>query len=133
MGRSQLVLFDKDVLLTSGLPLTDKHINFVHMLFKKQYQGTSGFVSTVLQLKYILYECMQNVWICISIISLCQAVVQFMINKFFIHALITIDREIQYSRPLVIWTSSIRNLRIKNDCSIRVFQVEVCVLLEYFN
>jgi len=53
MGRSwhMLLLSDKYVLLTSGLPLTDKHINFEQMLFKKQYPGTAGFVSTILQYK----------------------------------------------------------------------------------
>ena len=51
VGRSKLLLSDKDVLLTPGLPLTDKHINFAQMLFKKQYPGTAGFVSTLLQYK----------------------------------------------------------------------------------
>jgi len=51
VGRFKLLVSDKDVLLTPGLPLTDKHINFAQMLLKKQYLGTAGFVSTLLQYK----------------------------------------------------------------------------------
>jgi len=33
----------------SGIPFTDKHIDFAQTLFKKQYPGASGLLSTLLQ------------------------------------------------------------------------------------
>jgi len=50
-GRSTLLLSDKDALLTSGVSLTDKHINFALALFRDQHPEISGFLSTLQQYK----------------------------------------------------------------------------------
>jgi len=51
VGRTKLFQSDKELLLSRGIPLTDKHINFAQALFKAQYPGVSGFLSTLLQYK----------------------------------------------------------------------------------
>ena len=57
----------------------------------------------------------------------CTIVLQHMISRIVLYC------RRKYSRPPVIWPSFIQNLGIENDCSIRVFRLKMCVLLEYFN